>query len=170
MIWAILQHTPVWVWALFCGLFLFGLYQRRTLQISRARATIFPLAMMGLSFSGLLSALGLAPVCLGAWVIGLWLASQVAAPLVEARGATWSAATGRYRVPGSWAPLAMILGVFLVRYSGGVTLAVNPHLLSNTVFAGGLSLVYGFFAGLFWARARSLHRLVRRDAAGVQPA
>jgi len=169
MIWSILEHTPLWVWALFFGLVLLGIYQTRTLEVSRARATILPIFMIGLSLNGVLGAFGPVPIPLGAWVLGFWAALPTLGRLVSARGASWSATTARFRVPGSSVPPILIAGVFVCRYAGGASLAIDPHLAANTTFAGLLSLLYGFFAGLFWARARSLQRLVRGGTV-AQPA
>jgi hypothetical protein len=160
MIANILQQTPVWVWVVFCGLLVLGVLQTRTRDVSRARATVLPLVMVALSLSGVLGAFGLIPLALGAWILGLWVTLRLAAPWVAVRGATWSSATGHFRVPGSWLPLTLILGIFLTKYVAGVCMAISPMLASNATFAIVLSLVYGLFAGLFWGRARSLHVLI----------
>ena len=156
MIANILQHTPVWVWALFCGLLALGILQTRTRTVSKARATLLPIVMVLLSLNGVLSAFGPMPVAIGAWIVGLLVTLRVAAPWVEVRGGVWLPENDCFRVPGSWIPVSLIVAIFVTKYAAAVVLAMHPELAMNATVAGVLSLVYGSFAGLFWGRARSL--------------
>jgi hypothetical protein len=160
MILNILAHTPVWVWVTFCAVIALGISQIRTREVSSARATILPVVMIALSLSGVLGAFSQVPLALGAWVVGLGVSLKLAGRVLAVRGASWSAETRHFRVPGSFVPLMLILGVFVTKYVAGVILAINPSLAANTSVAIVLSLVYGAFAGLFWARARSLRALI----------
>jgi hypothetical protein len=169
MIPSILQHTPVWVWVLFCALITLGIAQTRTRQVSTARATILPILMISLSLSGVLSAFFQVPLACGAWIVGLFGSLQLAGESMAVRGASWSPQTRHFHIPGSFAPVTLILGLFVTKYVAGVVLALNPSLAANIWVVIPLSLVYGAFAGLFWARARSLRSLIRRDGA-VLPA
>jgi len=169
MIFNILQHTPVWVWALFCALLVLGVSQTRTLEVSKARVTVLPLAMVCLSISGVLGSFGELPVAWAGWIAGFVITVRLLAPLVTARGATWSARDQRFRIPGSWVPLTLIVGLFVLKYAAGAGMALNPSLATSGVFAGTLSLLYGMFAGLFWGRARSL-RALARERGLAQPA
>ena len=169
MILRILEHTPVWVWVLFCALGALGLSQTRTRNVGRARAILLPLLMMVLSLSAVLNSFTQVPLALVAWLAGLWLALSVAAEAMAVRGASWSPAARCFRIPGSWRPMTMILGLFVIKYVAGICLAINPSLAASTLVTTLLSLTYGTFAGLFWSRARSLLRLTRGSHSG-QPA
>jgi hypothetical protein len=57
--------------------------------------------------------------------------------------------------------------VFVTKYVAGATLAINPSLAANMSVAIVLSLVYGAFAGLFWARARSLRALINGSSTAL---
>jgi len=160
MIFGILEHTPVWVWAVFAAVILLGLQQTRTRDISIARATVLPVVMITLSFTSVLGAFGQVPLAWAAWLIGLALALVLAGKAVGVRGASKSAQPGYLHIPGSFLPVALILAVFVTKYSAGVALAMNPSLAANTRVAVSLSLVYGAFSGLFWARARSLRAIL----------
>lgn len=164
MILSILQHTPGWVWGLLLALLGIGLLQTRSREMSRGRVIALPVAMIGLSLAGLVSALGPLPLAFAAWAAGFLLAGWVLGDVVTVRGAAWSGATQRIRVPGSWQPLVLILGVFLTRYVCNVCLAIQPSLARDMLFATGCALVYGAFSGLFWSRARSLRGVVPRMA------
>ena len=161
---AIVRHTPVWVWGLLAALVAVGLAQTRDRELSLKRVTILPLVLLALSAGGVLSAFGHAPVgpiAVGGWGAGLAAALTLARHAVAVRGAAWLARSAMLRVPGSWLPLVLILALFALKYFVGVSLALHPALASDTAFAGGCSLAYGGFSGLFLARALSLRALAR---------
>lgn len=159
----ILMHTPLWVWILLSALVALGLKQTRNREVSVARITVLPLAMVGLSLAGVLGAFGHLPVALLAWAVGIAGALVVAPGLAPVRGAAWSATTRRLHLPGSWLPLFLFVGLFAVKYGAGVSLAMHPHLASDSVFAGCCSFTYGAFSGLFLGRALPLRALAMRS-------
>ena len=67
MLTQILAHTPRWVFVLFALLVWLGLQQLAARTVSLARVTLLPIAMVGLSFFGMLSAFGDSPVALLGW-------------------------------------------------------------------------------------------------------
>ena len=159
MLLQIVQHTPVWVWGLLAGLVAYGVSQARDREVGLARITILPLVMLALSFSGVVSAFAHAGIALLAWAAGIAVALSVGRPLVQARGARWDGTTGLLHVPGSWAPLVLIVALFLIKYIVGVTFALHHELAGNTLFGAACGLAYGTFSGLFAARALGLRRL-----------
>jgi len=164
MLASILQHTPVRVWGLLAGLIALGLWQTRDRELPLLRVTVLPLAMIVLSASGVLSAFGHFPVALGGWAAGVGAALAFGRQFVAMRGARWSAQAGQLHVPGSWLPLALMVGLFCIKYVAGVSLALHPALVHDAAFASLCSLAYGGFSGLFLARAQSLRLLATRDA------
>lgn len=158
----IIQHTPGWVWALFTALIALGLWQTRDREMTLVRVTVLPLVLITLSLSGVLNAFGHLPVALGGWACGVGAALAFGRPFVAVRAARWSAEMGRLHVPGSWLPLALIVGLFCIKYVAGASLALHPALASDASFAGACSLGYGVFSGLFLARALSLRSLATR--------
>jgi hypothetical protein len=164
---AIVQHTPVWVWGLLTVLLGIGLAQTRERELSLQRVTILPLVLLALSAGGVLSAFGhapTAPIAVGGWVAGLAAALTLARHVVAVRGAAWLDSTAKLRVPGSWLPLVLIVALFSLKYFVGVSLALHPSLANQLTFAGGCSLAYGAFSGLFLARALSLRALAPKPA------
>jgi len=161
MILSILEHTPVWVWAVFCAVISLGLAQTRTRYVGRARATLPPVIMVAVSLSGALGTFTQLSLALAAWVAGFSLSLSFAGEVMVVRGASWSPETRLFQVPGSWLPVTMIVGLFLTKYVTGVCLAINPSLAANTSLTALLSLTYGAIAALFWGRARSLLHLTR---------
>jgi hypothetical protein len=169
MILSILEHTPIWVWVLFCALIALGIAQTRTREVSAARATILPIVMIALSLSGVLSTFSQVALACVTWVVGFFVSLRLAGEVMAVRGASWLPQARNFRLPGSFVPLTLILGLFVTKYVAGVVLAINSALAANIRVAIALSLVYGAFAGLFWARARSLRSLIRGEGA-VLPA
>jgi hypothetical protein len=160
-----LAHTPSWVWIVFAVLVGLGLKQTRAREITPARVTILPLIFIALSVSGVVRTAASLPLALSAWATGFGAVMLFARNAVAVRGASWSVRSDRLQVPGSWLPLTLILGLFLIRYGVGVSLSLHPALAGDARVTLGCSLVFGAFAGVFWARSRSLRRLVQASPA-----
>jgi hypothetical protein len=149
---AIISRTPSWVWLLLAVLVALGWTQTRTRQMTVVRATVLPIVMMGLSLFGVLSTFGAKALPLGAWLVALVVSAWAAKALGAWRGVTWSAATSRFEVPGSWLPMLIILSLFVVKFYVGVNVAMKPELKVDPQFSLIVCLIYGVFSGLFLAR------------------
>jgi len=158
---AIVQHTPLWVWVLLVALLSLGLQQSLPRSVSLRRATLLPVSMLTLSLWGVLSAFGSA-LAVTAWVLGGLVAAAWSLHADSPRGVHWSAAEQVFRMPGSWMPLVLILGLFSIKFGIGVSLARHPELSNAAGLALAASLAYGIFSGLFAGRALVLWRLARR--------
>lgn len=157
---SVLQHTPVWVWGLLALLVALGLRQSRPHDVSPARATLLPLAMLVLALAGVLGSFGSA-VALLAWAT-VTVAVAAAWTGRAASAARWLPDERRFRQPGSWLPLGLMMGIFATKYAVGVGIALHPALSRSPVFALAVSALYGLFSGIFAARALALHRLRSR--------
>lgn len=161
----VLKGTPTWVWGLLAALLALGLSQVRTRDVSLTRMAILPLAMPALSIWGMVSAFSASPLfayVLLAWVAGVALMAALIAPRKAPAGSRFDAAKRSFHVPGSWAPLALIMAIFLVKYVVGADMAMQPELAHHglyTVVVGGL---YGVFSGGFLGRAARLWLLALR--------
>jgi hypothetical protein len=167
----ILRGTPTWVWGLLAALLALGFSQVRDRTAGLARVSFMPLAMGTFSAWGTLSALWSSPLL--AQAVGLWLAAAVAALALVAPGraqASYDPATRSFRLPGSFAPLLLIVGIFLVKYVVGVELAMAPRLVQDTQYALTVAGLYGAFTGIFVGRALRLWRLAFRPAPAVAAA
>ena len=160
----ILSHTPPWVWALFTTLVALGLLQARSRNVTLRRATALPLALIGLSLYGVFGSTGGQPVALLAWGLAVAVAVALHHALGIPRGVSWNAATQRFRVPGSWAPLLLMMAIFCTKFIAGVMLVVNPGVREQLGFAVGSSATFGLLSGSFFARALVLWQLARRSA------
>jgi hypothetical protein len=169
MITQIILHTPVWVWGLLAILLALGFKQTRSGLVGLPRVTLLPLAMVALSVYGTVSAFGLTPGVLLAW-LG---AAAVLATFITMRplpfGTRFDTATQNLFVPGSWTPMALILGIFVTKYFVGVSASMHPALLHDSSFALGFAALSGAFSGTFSARATRLLRLALRERANLSP-
>ena len=171
---SIVKNTPSWVFGLFAGLAALGLSQMRTREVGAARMALMPVAMTSLSLWGTLSAFGASPLfgyVLMAWAAGAALMFGLIAALAPQAGASYTAATRSFNVPGSLLPMLLILGIFFTKYIVGVELAMQPALAQDGQYSLVVGALYGLFGGTFAGRAARLWRLtLRPSGAPVAPA
>ena len=159
MFFQIISNTPVWVWGLLAVLLALGFKQSRRASLSLKRVIILPVAMTGLSVLGVISAFGTAPAGLLAWTVAAIVAGSLVWQLPTPAGTRYDAASDSFEVPGSWIPLALMVGIFATKYVVGVALAMHLPLTQAPVFGLATSALYGSFSGVFIGRAARLCRL-----------
>ncbi|MBV8635678.1 MAG: hypothetical protein JO002_14385 [Burkholderiaceae bacterium] len=152
----ILAHTPLWVFALFIVLVALGLQQTRSRNVTLQRLLLLPLAMLALSFYGVWGTFnGSTPAV--AWWLGAALATALASRrLPFARGVAYLPEQRRFLIPGSWLPLALMMGIFFTKYGVGIMLAQHGDLRTMDSFVVVVSLVYGMWSGIFFGRAAQI--------------
>ncbi len=158
----IIIHTPLWVWGLLLALLALGLNQMFTRTVTLRRSTLLPLIMVALSLNGTVSAFGTAPQVLLAWLVAGVLTGALVLQRPLPPGTRFDAPSRRFTVPGSAVPLVLIVGIFVVKYGVGATLAVQPALAHSTGFRLAFGALYGAFSGVFAARGFRLWRLALR--------
>lgn len=163
MLLEILRRTPAWVYLLFLALLALGYYQSKPRVVPRLAIALLPSAMIGFSAYGVLSSFRASSFVIAAWLIGIGLALGLGRAVPLSRRASYSPSSRSFAIPGSWAPLVLMMTIFFTRYIVAVLRARNPALADVTLFASGVSLVYGFLSGIFLAGAVSLWRLGNRD-------
>ena len=147
----IVKNTPSWVWGLLVGLLFLGASQLRAQQRTLRRVVILPVAMFGFALYGLASAFyssGQFGAVLAVWLLAYLAALAGVAQLPTPQGASFDMARSLVTVPGSRVPLALILGLFLIKYAVGVELAMQPSQAADPVFALTVALLYGAFSGI----------------------
>ena len=157
----ILTGTPVYIWALLAALVALGIGQLRTRELPAWRVRGVALALLAWSFSGSATSFGWRLVPIAAWLGGLVLAFLLARDVLPMPRASWDATARRFRVAGSAWPLALMLGLFSVKYAAGVCLALQPAIAHAPLAGAAFSLTFGLFAGIF--ASRNLAVLQARD-------
>ena len=159
----ILSNTPAWVWAILATLVALGVTQLRERRVRRFTVLIAPVAFL---IVGLLAA-GRGPVGFAVWAVALLTAAAFTFFVWKpTAGARYDAASDRLQVPGSVAPMLLMLGIFLLNYAINVTLAINPALRGELAWQAGPALLLGLLSGVFIGRAATLFRM-NRSANGL---
>jgi hypothetical protein len=151
MLQQILIHTPVYVWIILAVLVWRGAAALREREMTVRSLFIVPLIMLALSLQDLLVKFGSNAVPLAAWAgaaIGTTLLVWKFGRSRTAPGAT----AGSVIVRGSWVPLAMMMAIFLTKYTASVLLAVLPHARQDALFSAAVCALFGVFNGCFLGR------------------
>lgn len=149
------------MFALFFVLLAAGYLQRKDRVVSRGRVSILPIAMIILSFYGVVSAFGIALIALTCWLVGIGVAVWVGVAVAIPCGVSFSTETQTYFVPGSWVPLVLMMAIFFIKYAVGVILAWQLPVAIQPSFIGSISFCYGVFSGVFLAWALVIRRSAR---------
>ena len=67
-------------------------------------------------------------------------------------------------MPGEWLSMAVLLGVFVLRYANGFVTAMMPHLRYDPVWLASSGLLSGLLAALVVARCRAQWRQLSPEA------
>lgn len=142
---------PAWVPVLFVALAFLGYRLSMPRTVRPGKLLLIALAMLAWSLYGLVGQFGLAPLALLLWVLGYGAALTLGARYFSAQGLT--AVGDRVHMPGSWVPLALMMGIFSARFVLGAATAMHSPMLHDAAFIAGTSLVLGVLSGGFGARA-----------------
>jgi hypothetical protein len=160
-----IAHIPVWVAPLFLLLVAFGLRQALTQRAGMRRVTIVPLVLTSLSLIGTLSAWNSDALSIVSWALALAVSATWVLRRPLPAGTQFELAGQVFLLPGSWVPLAMMMGIFLTKFAMGALGAINPTLLHSLPLMLGASALYGLCSGIFLGRAARLWRLAARTDA-----
>ncbi len=118
--------APTWVYVLLVALVILGIRRLQTRAIPVPVALIPTGAFLIWSLIGAAAFAGHAGVAMAglAWLAGAAIGAISGVLLPEPRGERLP--DGRVRQPGSWQPLILYLGVFVVRFACGAWAAIHP--------------------------------------------
>jgi hypothetical protein len=155
---------PAWPFFLLFGLLLLGYRQSRDRLVQPGTLGKVALAMLALSLYGVVTAFGASVVPVLAWALGFAAAVLLGTPLLAPRGLAREGAA--VRMPGSWVPLGLMLGIFMTKFGLGFATGMGAHVLQQAWFVAMASALLGLFSGAFAARATAVHRFARTSRAG----
>jgi hypothetical protein len=156
---SILSGTPTWVWFLLVLLLSLGLRQTLTQTATLRRITLMPAALVALSLYGTVTVFGDQPLALLVWAKAAAVSAYLVLRRPAATGTRFDLASQTFTLPGTWAPLALMMTIFCTKYAVGITNAINPGLLHSTTVALVVSAIYGLSSGMLIGRALRLWRL-----------
>ena len=153
----IIQHTPTWVFFLFCGLLYIGILRTRPRTVSPCRLLLLPIAIgvyslrnVYLSFADTLDATphnGVVLVGLIAWLGATLTVLGALASLPDRHDVQYLPQIRKFLIPGSWLPLCWLMCIFFSKYVIAVALAVQPALHQSMGFAVLVGALYGALSG-----------------------
>ena len=150
---------PVWPFVILAGLVLLGYRQSRDRVVQPGTLAKVALAMLALSLYGVTTAFGAHMIPVLAWAVAFVVAVFLGGPLLAPRGLAKEGAA--VRMPGSWVPLGLMLGIFMTKFGLGFATGMGAHVLQEAWFGAAVSAALGLFSGAFAARAAAVHRFVR---------
>jgi hypothetical protein len=151
MILAVLEHTPLWVFAVFALLVYRGVAATRTRAVQVGPLALLALAFIALGLSGALSLAHGKVEPLAIWALAFGLALYAGIRSVPRHMVFGSRESPMQR--GSFASLGLILAIFTTRYGVGVLSAVHPELIDGLLASTALCGLYGALSGLTTGRA-----------------
>ena len=159
-----MTHTlPLWPFAILAGLVALGYRQSQERIVKPATLARVAAVMLSLSLYGVMASFGASPLPVLAWAVGfggaLLLGGALFAPRQLAREGS------AVRLPGSWLPLGLMLGIFMAKFALGFATGIGAPFVHQAWFVALMSAAFGLFSGAFAARAMAVHRFVRATPA-----
>ena len=166
----IISHTPLYVWAILAFLIYRGVLAASTREVAFKKLFIIPAVMLALSLQDIGAKFGLQGMPLAAWAAGA-LCTGLLVWRLGAPGIAAGSTADAVRVRGSWAPLALMMAIFMTKYATAVSMAIQPALAGHAVFMVAVCALFGCFNGYFMGRlARDAATLQRLGAASAPTA
>ena len=154
----IVQRTPVWVFFLFFLLLILGYVQSKDRTLEYRRALIIPYVLFLFSLYGVVASFGIG-VGILVWGLGVFGGVVMGLRLSVVHALVYVPQTKMFIVKGSFVWLGLIMVLFLTKYTVGVMLARQVPVAKTLMFEAIISLIYGLFSGLFFARVVVLRHL-----------
>ena len=179
-----IAHIPHWVFAVLALLLALGLMQARTRLVAPALIRAVAFGLLAYSLWGVVGSFGLHAAVVTAWLAGIGVSAVPGRSAFAPRGMSFDAATSKVRVPGSWLPLVLLMGIFGLKFgvgyaagSGSPIAAGSPddvepmaregHTWLMTMTADGLPPLAGA-APLLIQRASAIHPASRLPDRGLR--
>jgi hypothetical protein len=151
--------VPLWVPALLLALLALGYRLSRARTVRPSALAAISAAMFGFSLYGVVSAFGADAVTLGVWLLAYTGAAVGGALCISPAGMT--KVGSHVRVPGSWWPMVLIMGIFTAKFALGYAASVHAAVLHNASFIVAMSAALGLLSGGFGARTLAVRRFVQ---------
>lgn len=149
-------HIPVWVFAVLALLLGLGLMQARTRLVAPALIRAVAFGLLAYSLWGVVSSFGLLASVVTAWLAGVGVSAVLGRTALSPRGLSHDAATDKVRVPGSWLPLVLLMGIFGLKFAVGYAAGTGAPIAAGSPASAAIALSLGLLSGAFFARAHAV--------------
>jgi hypothetical protein len=164
-----LAHVPTWVYGLFALLLALGLLFTRPRAVHPVVPSLMAVGFGCYSLYGVISSFGASLTNILPWAIGMAVSAFLGRPYFGPKELSRVAGSPKVLVPGSWLPLALMMGIFAVKFFVGVVRGAHLAVGTEAWFAPAVCLVLGLLSGGFTTRGLNVRRYVQATAAGVKP-
>lgn len=145
----IIKGTPYWVWVLLAYLLLVGIENLKDRKVSLFRLAIMPSVFIIWSLFSLYSKTTFSLVVYPfSWIAGTSLGFL----FIKKLNIRVDRSSKLVSVPGSIVPILLSCSFFLIKYSLGVTYALNPLFRFNMLMTGLDAGLSGIFSGFSFGR------------------
>lgn len=159
-----LSHLPVWPFAVLLVLIALGIWQSRSRVVSPIAPAVLAVAFLLYSIYGVVSSFGATLSALGPWVAAVLLSVVAGRPAFGPPAVTRLPETRKIQLPGSWLPLALMMGIFVVKFIVGFVEGARLPGGQQAWFAPAASFLLGALSGGFASRAVTIRRLAHGAA------
>jgi len=156
-----IAHTPLWVWPLILILLGLGARNLRPREQPVAALFILPGILLILALVNLTSSRANLTLVIPAFVASLAIGGAIGWTLVP-RATVAMPGAGRVRVPGSIAPLLIVIAAIILRYGIGYVYGRWPESRADPALALEFSATGALLAGIVWGRILHLTAIYRR--------
>lgn len=163
----VVLYTPHWVFGLLAGLVVVGLMQVPSRAVPVKWVFIAPVSLLIMSLIGTLMDLGVRPLSLLPWVLGLALVTVLRLRMTADHPLAYNASSRCLWLPGSWVPLGVIMLIFALRYGVGMAKGMQWQHLEHPLYISLMSAALGACSGYFLAEGCRYFQALR--GTGRQP-
>jgi hypothetical protein len=156
-----IEHTPIWVWPLILVVLWLGARNLRAHERPLASLYVLPVVLLVFAIVNLASSHADLTLAIPASVAGLAIGGAIGWNLVP-RTASAIRGAGRIHVPGSAAPLLVVIAAVILRYVIGYTYGRWPELRADPALAIEFGATGALLAGIVWGRILHLGWIYRR--------
>jgi hypothetical protein len=123
---AILQHVPLWVFAVFALLVWFGVQGLRSRTVPLWRLLVTPAVFIAWGVIALALRAAAAPMLIADWAAAAATGAAIAWTTVRLDTVQIDRARGVLRLPGSWLPLIRNMTIFSAKFALALAIARAP--------------------------------------------
>jgi hypothetical protein len=155
-----ITHTPLWVWPLFAVVLFLGARNLWPRERPLAPMIVLPAVLLVFALYNLTSSRAdltlVIPAFAVSFAIGIGIGWNLVPKHVEVLRDK-----GSIRVPGSVAPLLVVIAILILRYAIGYIYGRWPELRADPALALEFSATGALLAGIIWGRILRLARIYR---------